>query len=304
MHAVFMQNPGSNYDDAHGLHYHFPRKYLRVVSECVGDFVIFYEGRRGLNGYTHVQRVRNVRADPLKSDHFYADLDPADMIGFEVVVPRMRMNGMPYETRLPANGGLNASAVRRLTQREFAAIINAGFQEILDSDAHPRSGALHPSHPAMSPGMEPGGQTAYLTRGTDPDVDRRSILVSRLERDALFGRVVRRAYKARCAISGLTLRNGGGRAEVQAAHIKAVADGGPDVVQNGIALSGTLHWMFDRGLIRVADDYSLLISHNKVDLATVERLVNPERRLLVDHVHPRDRPHPAYLRWHREKDYA
>ena len=31
--------------------------------------------------------------------------------------------------------------------------------------------------------------------------------------------------------------NGGGRSEVQAAHILAVADGGPDIVQNGIALS-------------------------------------------------------------------
>lgn len=304
MHAVFIQNPDSIYDDAHGLHYHFPRQYLGIVRECVGDFVVFYEGKRGQNRYTHVQRVAGVRPDPIRSDHFYADLDPSDMLDFESIVPRLRQDGTPYETRLPPSGGLNASAVRRLTEGEFATIINAGLREVRDADAHPRTGPLHPSHPSMAAAMESGGQAGYMSRAADPDVDRRSVLVSRPERDALFGRVVRRAYRRRCAISGLTLRNGGGRAEVQACHIRSVADGGPDIVGNGIALSGTLHWMFDRGLIRVADDYSLLISHNKVDLPTVERLVNPARRLLVDHVDPRDRPHPAYLRWHREKDYA
>jgi putative restriction endonuclease len=33
-----------------------------------------------------------------------------------------------------------------------------------------------------------------------------------------------------------------------------VAEGGPDVVQNGIALSATAHWLFDRHLIALTDD--------------------------------------------------
>jgi putative restriction endonuclease len=35
-------------------------------------------------------------------------------------------------------------------------------------------------------------------------------------------------------------------------------------VQNGLALSGTVHWLFDRHLISLTDDYRLLVSHNKV----------------------------------------
>ena len=35
--------------------------------------------------------------------------------------------------------------------------------------------------------------------------------------------------------------SGGGRAEVEAAHIKGVAEKGPDIITNGIALSGTVH---------------------------------------------------------------
>ena len=66
-----------------------------------------------------------------------------------------------------------------------------------------------------------------------------------------------RAYDARCAITGLKLINGGGRAEVAAAHIRPVEANGPDIISNGIALSATAHWMFDRGLIspRTAQNY-------------------------------------------------
>lgn len=286
-HAVFIQNPASIYDDAHGLHYHFPKQYLNMVTETVGDWVVFYQSRAGANGYTHVQRVAGVRPDPLRPDHFYADLDPASALDLEQVVPRLRADRTPYETRLPPSGGLNASAVRRLTRAEFAAIVNEGLRERPDADAHPRKGPLY----EMAE-----DQTAFT-------VDRTHVLTNRIARNASFARNVRRAYGGRCAVSGLHLRNGGGRAEVEAAHIRAVADGGPDVVQNGIALSGTIHWMFDRGLIKVADDYSLLISDNKVDKPTVDRLINPERRLLIPD-DPRLRPHPDYLRWHREKDYA
>jgi putative restriction endonuclease len=56
--------------------------------------------------------------------------------------------------------------------------------------------------------------------------------------------------------------------------------------------------MFDRGLISVDDDYSLLIARNAVP-DTVKRLINPEMRLIVpDRVE--DRPHQQFLRYHRE----
>ena len=67
-------------------------------------------------------------------------------------------------------------------------------------------------------------------------------------------------YGDRCAMSGIKLINGGGRSEAQAAHIRPVAQRGPDSVRNGIALSGTMHWMFDRGLVSIADDYKLLFA--------------------------------------------
>jgi predicted restriction endonuclease len=67
------------------------------------------------------------------------------------------------------------------------------------------------------------------------------ILLNRKIRDANFRRQVCDAYDNRCAVTKLRIINGGGKAEAQAAHVWPVAAGGPDVVQNGIALSGTAH---------------------------------------------------------------
>lgn len=54
-------------------------------------------------------------------------------------------------------------------------------------------------------------------------------LSSRIVRDRLFRRLILQAYDKRCAVTGLKLINGGGRAEVDAAHIRPVEANGPDI---------------------------------------------------------------------------
>ena len=63
-------------------------------------------------------------------------------------------------------------------------------------------------------------------------------------RDRVFSTGIKRAYDNTCAISGLRIINGGGRAEAQAAHIQPVHANGPGSLRNGVALSSTFHWMF------------------------------------------------------------
>ena len=86
---------------------------------------------------------------------------------------------------------------------------------------------------------------------------------------------------------------------MQAAHIWSVEDGGPDAIQSGIALSGTIHWSFDRHLISVSDDYRLLVSHNKVPAELQSLFANELERIRLPSCRS-DWPHPAYLRRHRE----
>ena len=107
------------------------------------------------------------------------------------------------------------------------------------------------------------------------------------------------AYDARCAVTGWKLINGGGRAEAEAAHIRPVERGGPDSVQNGIALSGTAHWMFDRGLIGFSDELEILVSRQVNDRSGIEAIINPSGKALAP-ARIALRPHPAFLGWHRE----
>jgi hypothetical protein len=104
-----------------------------------------------------------------------------------------------------------------------------------------------------------------------------------------------------CSITGLKIINGGGRAEVQAAHIRPVSDQGPDSVRNGLALSGTVHWMFDRGLISIGDplDYPILLSSHELP-DNVRRLFNPDM-LLRKPADQRFWPAPAYTEFHRKE---
>ena len=114
----------------------------------------------------------------------------------------------------------------------------------------------------------------------------------------MFSTGIKRAYDNTCAISGLRIINGGGRAEAQAAHIRPVHANGPDSLRNGVALSSTFHWMFDRGLISIDDDFSLLFKRNAVP-GNALSLVNRDRRLRVPEQEIY-RPHRRFLEYHRE----
>jgi putative restriction endonuclease len=60
-----------------------------------------------------------------------------------------------------------------------------------------------------------------------------------------------------------------------------------------------MHWMFDRGLITIADDYSLVLAKGRVP-EMVERMINPDGKLRLPADRPDLRPHPQFLRFHRD----
>jgi putative restriction endonuclease len=134
-----------------------------------------------------------------------------------------------------------------------------------------------------------------------PEFVRRPIIeatVSRPFRDRVFTKHVQMAYEQRCAMTGIKIVNGGGRSEAQAAHIRPVDKDGPDSVRNGISLSSTFHWMFDRGLLSVDDDFRILKAKGRIPLE-LDHLLKPSGFLSVpDDV--RLQPHRTFLRFHRE----
>jgi len=184
--------------------------------------------------------------------------------------------------------GRAQSAVRPISSDDFKRITELGFAEKI------------PLLPRRDDDMPSSGfDEEQAPFRFEQQRDRANVTISKVLRDRVFRRVVLRAYDERCAITGLKLINGSGRAEVAAAHIRPVEASGPDIVSNGIALSGTAHWMFDRGLISLADNLEILISRQMNDPESVRSIVNKSGRAIA----PRrlsDHPHPHFLEWHRE----
>ena len=69
--------------------------------------------------------------------------------------------------------------------------------------------------------------------------------------------------------------------------------------QNGLALSSTVHWLFDRHLISLTDDYGLLVSHNKVPAELRGLFAKQLDRIRLPD-DPRLWPHRSYIARHRE----
>jgi putative restriction endonuclease len=289
--AVFTTKVGSGYDDVVELRYHFPETYLRAVEATIGDQIIYYEPRRGSGqmAYFAVAQVTGVRADRLRAGHYYADL--AGYLDFDRKVPFVE-GSLYYERQLQKADGSTSKgafgrAVRPLADDEFMAIRSAGFAAAApwpepDADENPAS---------YVGGFGEEAQTPF-------EIERPTVTMTRAFRDRRFARHVQIAYDRTCAVTGLRLLNGGGRPEVQAAHIMPVADNGPDSVRNGVALSGTMHWLFDRGLMTFEDDGEIVTVASGIP-DELRRLINPARRLIV----PKSRdsqPSPAFLRYHRE----
>lgn len=97
--AVFDTKHDSAYDDNIANWYHFPPRYLQLVSECVGDWVVYRQPRSGGGqmGYFGGAKFVGVRPDPEQNNHFYADIQ--EFLPFDTVVP-WREKGRYAETSL------------------------------------------------------------------------------------------------------------------------------------------------------------------------------------------------------------
>ncbi len=225
--------------------------------------------------------------DRTRPDHFYALMD--SYLEFGRAVP-FREGWRYYESALQRDdGGTNKGAfgraVRAMPDIEYESVLRAGFATVLDAEQLAVSPDAQPLYGFAEP-------PATFER---PIVER---IVARPFREAAFSGSIKAVYNDTCAFTGLKIINGGGRSEVEAAHIRPVAASGPNSLRNGLALCGTVHWMFDRGLISISDNHELMFATGKVP-NSVMRMVNPDRRLLApsrsDHA-----PHQMFLKWHRE----
>lgn len=296
--CVFIHRSDSIYDDSPAEHYQFPQRYLGWVKQCVGNWIVYLEPSkvRNTRGYFAIAKVKEIVPDLTAEKMYLALIEPGSYIDFLRPVA-FNLDGNPVEIGLLNDKGKMSgraqSAVRTISARDFERIIDLGFE------------GFGTELPRLDTKLQEEYQGGFGEERSDfmfDFVDKRvrvEQLSTRKIRDPLFRKLILNAYDKRCAISGLKLINGGGRAEVDAAHIMPVSADGPDILCNGIALSGTHHWMFDRGLISLSDTFEVLVSRHVNDPMSVRSLINKTGVAIVPQ-NPRDRPHPKFLKWHRE----
>jgi putative restriction endonuclease len=290
--GVFIHRADSIYDDSPAERYQFPSQYLRRAEGFVGDWIVYYEPSKvpETRGYFAVAKVRQIIPDPGAAGMYIAVIEPGSYLDFVNPVPFRGPTGLIETGVLNADGHISGraqSAVRPLSSYDFNRIIQQGLDD---------SAPLLPR--VDETGTGPGFQENQTLFQFEQERERVSSLTSRILRDRVFRKIVLRAYDERCAVTSLKLINGSGRAEAAAAHIRPVEASGPDIVSNGVALSGTAHWMFDRGLIGLADDLEILISRQVNDPGSVRALINKSGRAITP-IRASDRPHPHFLQWHR-----
>lgn len=123
------------------------------------------------------------------------------------------------------------------------------------------------------------------------------------KRDAKFSVRVLPAYDFTCALTRYRMIAVNGTTALDAAHIHQFKLGGSCHPTNGVALSKTAHWLFDRGFWSLDADFRILVASHKFDEAGgCEHLLKPRSGtpLLLPR-NPLFHPDRESLQWHRKR---
>lgn len=124
-------------------------------------------------------------------------------------------------------------------------------------------------------------------------------------REAKFRIRILAAYDYTCALTGYRLATITGASIVDAAHIHQFADSRNNELGNGVAFCKNAHWLFDKGLWTISDDFRVIVASSRFT-------ESGKADLLLGTYHgvhlrlPGDRtlwPSPVHLAWHRKKKF-
>jgi putative restriction endonuclease len=121
---------------------------------------------------------------------------------------------------------------------------------------------------------------------------------NRIARGSAFPLRIRAEYEKRCCVSGILIATPAYLYEVEAAHVVPVSEGGTDDIRNGLALTQTLHWAFDRGLFGIRPDRTIYLPGRVKAMTENSYLGQFEGRQILEAKTTQLRAHPDALEWH------
>jgi putative restriction endonuclease len=108
------------------------------------------------------------------------------------------------------------------------------------------------------------------------------------------------AYARRCAITGERVLP-----VLEAAHIRAYAEGGEHRIDNGLLLRRDLHTLFDRGYLTVTPEMEVIVSKRlQKEFHNGEEYLAMSGHKLLTPARPADRPSPEFLDWHNQHRFV
>jgi putative restriction endonuclease len=120
----------------------------------------------------------------------------------------------------------------------------------------------------------------------------------KVARGSAFSVEVRWEYIQRCAITGIDISTPTKLFEVESAHIVPLSEGGSDDIRNGLALTQTVHWAFDHGLIGVLPDRTIYIPRQVKRMSENAFLKQFEKKRITEAKTASLKVHPDAFSWH------
>lgn len=117
--------------------------------------------------------------------------------------------------------------------------------------------------------------------------------IERQKRKEAFREGIYEIYSG-CAICGELTESPSGSLDLEAAHVVPKAEGGPDVLQNGLGLCSKHHWAFDNGWFEISPEYEISVSDSP-ELEGYEDLAQYHGKNLYLPYDDQYAPHPKYL---------
>lgn len=122
-------------------------------------------------------------------------------------------------------------------------------------------------------------------------------------RCAVFKKVIPQIYNYTCCISGMRITSGYDIQMIDACHIIPFAESHNDTISNGISLSPNLHRAFDRGLVAVDSDYTVLVSDHFIENESLFSIKSYAGKPIFLPSDEHKRPALENFAWHRAQKF-
>nr|WP_285752419.1 HNH endonuclease [Lentzea sp. NBRC 105346] len=166
-----------------------------------------------------------LRSDGIWTLNADVPMDRVQPLAANAVVGRLE----PLLEQALRDAGLAAAAARQLVESEFP--------------------------PTIAPDV-------LMAVGLDPDaiLGAADGYTARRRRRGSWPVAILEAWDRQCAFCGFDGQLGAATVGIEAAHVRWFTFGGPDAVDNGLALCSLHHKLFDRGVLGLGDDLRIIVS--------------------------------------------